>query len=263
MKLAAIQMNSGPIVSENLRVAEQYVTLAADEGAKIIVLPENFLLMPENHLQRLNAAELEQDVRRFMENLAKQTKATLVGGSVPFLAEDNKVTNTCLVYGPDGSNLGRYDKIHLFDAELENGETYFESKNVCAGNKPVVITTASTCIGLSICYDIRFPELYRTLTSLGAEILTVPSAFAVVTGESHWEPLLRARAIENFCWVVAAAQVGNHPGRSTWGHSVIVNPWGEIVAEKSGGTGVISSEANLSKLRSLRQTFPSLKHRRI
>ena len=263
MKLAAIQMNSGSIVSENLRVAEQYVTRAANEGANIIVLPENFMLMPENHSQRLDAAELEQSVRGFMANLAKQSKAILVGGSVPFLASDNKVTNTCLVYDPDGSNLGRYDKIHLFDVELENGETYFESKHVYAGSKPVVIQTESTSIGLSICYDIRFPELYRTLTSLGAEILTVPSAFAVLTGESHWEPLIRARAIENFCWVVAAAQVGNHPGRATWGHSVIVNPWGEVVAEKLGGTGVISSEADLSKLRSLRQTFPSLNHRRI
>ena len=263
MKLAAIQMNSGSNISENLRLAEQYITLAADEGANIIVLPENFMVMPENHSQRLDAAELEQSVRRFIADLAKQNKTTIVGGSTPLLAANNKVTNTCLVYGPDGSNLGRYDKIHLFDVALENGETYFESKNVCAGSKPVVIKTSSTCIGLSICYDIRFPELYRTLTSLGAEILTVPSAFSVLTGESHWETLIRARAIENFCWVVAAAQVGNHPGRSTWGHSVIVNPWGEIVAEKIDGTGIIISDANLIKLRSLRQKFPSLNHRRI
>ena len=263
MKLAAIQMNSGQIVSENLAAARKYIGEAVRDGADIVVLPENFSLISGRHSERLSAAQSENDIRNYMANIARQYQVILVGGSVPILAGDNRVTNTCLVYDRDGSNIGRYDKIHLFDVELEQGETYSESRYISPGEKPVTVNVLSTCIGLSICYDIRFPELYRELTLQGAQILTVPSAFTIPTGEAHWKPLLRARAIENLCWLVAAAQVGDHPGRSTWGHSVIINPWGEVVAEKAAGVGHITAEVDLQKLRDLRASFPCLNHRRL
>jgi predicted amidohydrolase len=263
MKLAAIQMNSGSVIYENLAVVREYIAEAAFSGADLVVLPENFSLMAKTHTQRLRAAEAAEDIQRFLSGQASQHQLILVGGSVPLLATENRVTNTCLVYGPDGSCVGRYDKIHLFDVSLENGEAYFESQYVASGLNPVTIDILSTCIGLTICYDIRFPELYRNLVLQGAEILTVPSAFTIPTGEAHWETLLRARAIENLSWVVGAAQTGDHPGRSTWGHSAIVSPWGEVVAEKASGVGFIIVDADLVKLRDLRSQFPSLNHLRL
>ena len=263
MRIAAIQMNSGSIIPENLTIASKHIADAARNGADLVVLPENFSLMARNHSERLGAAKLEADVRAFMSKMARQHQIVLVGGSVPLLAGENKVTNTCLVYDRHGVDVGRYDKIHLFDVKLPNGETYYESKYIAAGAKPVIVDILSTCIGVTICYDIRFPELYRDLTRRGAEILTIPSAFAVSTGDAHWEALLRARAIENLCWVVAAAQTGTHPGRQTWGHSAIISPWGEILAEKAKEPGFIIVEVELQELRDLRARFPSLDHRRL
>jgi nitrilase len=263
MKLAAIQMTSGANMVENLTLARNYVNEAALAGANLVVLPENFSLMAEKHLDRLSAAEAEDEVRVFLSELAKQHQLVLVGGSVPLPASKNRVTNTCLVYGPDGSCLGRYDKMHLFDVELEDGAFYGESRYIEAGADLVVIDALSTRIGVTICYDIRFPEIYRDLARKGAEIITIPSAFTIPTGEAHWEVLLRARAIENLSWVIAPAQTGDHPGRSTWGHSMIISPWGEVVAEKLKEPGPIVAEANLTKLRELRNRFPSLEHRRL
>ena len=263
MKLAAIQMTRGSNVDENLVAAGNCVHEAAIAGANLVVLPENFSLMAEKHADRLRAAAAEDEVRTFMSAIARQHKLFLVGGSVPLPAAENRVTNTCLVYGPNGSCLARYDKMHLFDVELEYGESYGESRYIEPGVEPVTFDMLSTRIGLTVCYDIRFPELYRGLVKRGAEILTVPSAFTIPTGRAHWEVLLRARAIENLSWVVAPAQTGDHPGRSTWGHSVIINPWGEVVAERRAGTGAIIADVNLAELRSLRKRFPSLEHRRL
>jgi nitrilase len=263
MKLAAIQMTSGVDVDENFAMACSYVNEAALAGADLVVLPENFSLMAGKHSDRLRAARAEDEVRTFLSKLAGQHQLVLVGGSVPLLAAENRVTNTCLVYGPDGSCLARYDKIHLFDVELENGESYGESRYIEPGTNLVTVDALSTRIGVTVCYDIRFPELYRELTRQGAEILTVPSAFTMPTGEAHWEVLLRARAIENLSWVVAPAQTGEHPGRSTWGHSLIISPWGEVVAEKGKDAGPIVAEVDLSELRDLRKRFPSLENRHL
>jgi nitrilase len=263
MKLAAIQMTSGADVAENLAMARSYVSEAALDGADLVVLPENFSLMAERHSDRLRAAEAEDEVRMFLSTLAGQHQLVLIGGSVPLPAAENRVTNTCLVYGPDGSCLARYDKMHLFDVELGGGESYGESRYIEPGVHLVTVDALSTRIGVTVCYDIRFPELYRDLVQQGAEILTVPSAFTIPTGEAHWEVLLRARAIENLSWVVAPAQTGKHPGRSTWGHSVIISPWGEVMAEKATGTGPIVAGADLTELRELRKCFPSLEHRRL
>ena len=263
MKLAAIQMTSGADVAENLAMARSYVNEAALAGADLVVLPENFSLMAGRHSDRLRAAGAEDQVRTFLSMLAGQHQLVLVGGSVPLPAADNRVTNTCLVYGPDGSCLARYDKMHMFDVTLEDGESYGESRYIEPGANLVTVDALSTRIGVTVCYDIRFPELYRDLARQGAEILTVPSAFTLPTGEAHWEVLLRARAIENLSWVVAPAQTGEHPGRSTWGHSVIISPWGEVVAEMVTDTGPIVAEADLTELRELRKRFPSLEHRRL
>jgi nitrilase len=263
MKLAAIQMTSGSDVAENLVMARNYIDEAGSAGADLVVLPENFSLMAKKHSDRLCAAAAEGEIRTFLSKLARQYQLVLVGGSVPLPAKENRVSNTCLVYGPDGLCLARYDKIHLFDVELDDGESYLESRYIEPGTDPVTVEVFSTRIGVTVCYDIRFPELYRDLVQQGAEILTVPSAFTIPTGEAHWEVLLRARAIENLSWVVAPAQTGNHPGRSTWGKSVIISPWGEVVAEKATGTGPIFAEADLTELRALRKRFPSLEHRRI
>jgi nitrilase len=263
MKVAAIQMSSGPRVADNLDFAKRHIAEAAMAGATVVVLPENFSLMAEKHSDRLAAAQAQDEIHTFLSEAAREHRLVVIGGSVPLPAAAGRVTNSCLVYGQDGERLARYDKMHLFDVELEGGESYGESGYIESGDEPVVVNAVGTRIGLTVCYDLRFPEVYRELVREGAEILTVPSAFTLPTGQAHWEVLLRARAIENFCWVIAPAQVGNHPGRSTWGHSLIVNPWGEVVAEKLSDTGLLFAEVNLSELRELRTRFPSLTHRRL
>ena len=263
MRIAAIQMNSGSIISENLTVASKYIADAARDGADLVVLPENISLMARNHSERLVAAKLEADVRTFMSKMARQHQIVLVGGSVPLLAGENKVTNTCLVYDRYGVDVGRYDKIHLFDVKLPNGETYYESKYIAAGAKPVIVDVLSTCIGVTICYDMRFPCLYRTLAQAGAEILTVPSSFTQPTGQAHWHTLLRSRAIETGCFVIAPAQCGDHEdGRKTYGHSLIISPWGEILAEADNEPEVIVADLDLSKVDEARSMVPALTHDR-
>ena len=264
MKVAAIQMNSGPSVDENLEAVSDLVADAAAAGARLVVLPENVCLMADTHQRRLAAAARGDEVAARLAELARGYSLCLVGGTIPLPATHQRVTNSCLVYSAVGQLMGRYDKMHLFDVQLEHGVTYGESEYTVPGDVPLSVEALDTCLGITVCYDIRFPELYRHLASRGAEVFTVPSAFTVATGEAHWEVLLRARAIENLAMVIAPAQEGTHVGgRKTYGHSMIVSPWGEILVQQRFGSGVILAELDLARLRQQRDEFPALSHRRL
>jgi len=263
MKVAALQMNSGEVVDENLTVADGLIGQAVESGAEFVVLPENFSLMTGNHEVRLAAAQRGLEAQRFLSELAKKHSISLVGGSIPLASTEGKVTNSCLMYGAGGEFLARYDKIHLFDVDVGGGESYQESARTDAGSQPVLVSVPNTQVGLTICYDMRFPELFRTLSERGAEVFTVPSAFTVPTGQAHWHVLLRCRAIENLAWIIAPAQVGCHPGgRETFGHSLIIDPWGEVVAEQTEPTPqVVLADIDLQSVRDKRRRFPVLTHR--
>jgi len=265
MKVAALQMNSGEVMEENLTAAEQLIYQAVESGAELVVLPENFSLMTGDHQVRLAAAQRGREVRRFLSKQAKIHCISLVGGSIPLASIEGKVTNSCLMYGADGDCLARYDKIHLFDVDVGGGESYQESARTTAGSQPVLVPLDDTQVGLTICYDMRFPELFRTLSERGTEVFTVPSAFTVPTGQAHWHVLLRCRAIENLAWVIAPAQVGCHPGgRETFGHSLIINTWGEVVAEQTEPTcGVVLADIDFQLVQDQRRRFPVLTHRRL
>ena len=265
MKVAALQMNSGDVMDENLAVADGLIGQAVEFGAELVVLPENFSLMTGDHEGRLVAAQRGREVRRFLSKLAKKHCISLVGGSIPLESKNGKVTNSCLMYGADGDCLARYDKIHLFDVDVGGGESYQESARTTAGSQPVLVPLDDTQVGLTICYDMRFPELFRTLSERGAEVFTVPSAFTVPTGQAHWHVLLRCRAIENLAWVIAPAQVGCHPGgRETFGHSLIIDPWGEVVVEHTeSNPRVVLADIDLQSVRDQRRRFPVLTHRRL
>ena len=262
--LAAVQMNSTDVLDDNLTAARGFIQEAADRGADVVVLPENFSLMPENGAQRQDAARRASEVEAFLAGLAEEQRIILIGGSTPFPADDGRVTNTCLVFDRSGQRIGRYDKIHLFDVDVSEQESYRESKYIAPGDTPLAVTTEGTTFGITICYDMRFPELYRQLGAAGVEIFSIPSAFTVPTGRAHWHTLLRARAIENLAWVIAPAQVGSHPrNRQTFGHSLIVNPWGEVLAERPDGAGVITASIDRGDAQRRRRHFPALSHKKI
>ena len=265
MKVAALQMNSGEVMDENLAAADRLIFQAVDSGAELVVLPENFSLMTGDHRVRFAAAQRGWEVRRFLSTLAKKHCITLIGGSIPLPSTEEKVTNSCLVYGADGDCLARYDKIHLFDVNVGGEESYQESARTTAGSQPALVPLDDTQVGLTICYDMRFPELFRSLSERGAELFTVPSAFTVPTGQAHWHVLLRCRAIENLAWIIAPAQAGCHPGgRETFGHSLIIDPWGEVVAEQTEPTsGVVLADIDFQSVRDQRRRFPVLTHRRL
>jgi predicted amidohydrolase len=266
---AAIQMVSTADFNKNLSLAEELLKSAAEMGAKLAVLPENWAYMGEKDTDKLKYAEEEGEgpIQAFMQDAAKKFELMLIGGAIPIkTGVDHRVYNSCLVYKPDGDCIARYDKIHLFDVSLDDSghESYQESNTIAPGDTVVVANTALGNIGLSICYDIRFPELYRDMLSKDISIITVPSAFTETTGERHWQTLLRARAIENLCFVIAPNQGGkNSVDRATWGHSMIIDPWGDILASMEKGNGVICAELDLDKLRTLRENFPSLQHMRL
>jgi nitrilase len=266
-QVAAIQMTSGPDVAANLFEAGRLITQAADSGAKLIVLPENFCLMPMKDSDRLAQAEQAGDghIQNFLAEAARRHKIWLVGGTVPLASESSdKCRSACLVFNDQGEQVARYDKIHLFDVELNNAEAYTESATIEAGDDAVVIDTPFGRLGLAICYDLRFPELFRQLSQQGAQMLAVPSSFTAITGSVHWEVLVRARAIENQAYVLAAAQGGFHAnGRETYGDSMIVDPWGRVANRLSRGPGVVLSEVDLDLLGDIRKNLPSLKHRRL
>lgn len=264
--LAAIQMTSGSQVDANLREAGRLLAEAARRGAKLAVLPENFALMAESDAQRRAAGEPDGSgpIQEFLAEAARANKLWLVGGTVPLQARGGKVYAASLLYNDRGERVARYDKIHLFDVELGNGEHYYESNGIEAGSTPVVVETPAGRLGLSVCYDVRFPELYRRLLEAGAEIVAIPSAFTAYTGRAHWETLMRARAIENLFFVVAAAQTGHHPnGRETYGDSMVVDPWGDVLARRLREPGVVVAECELAKLHAVRKRFPSVEHRKL
>jgi len=267
-KVAALQMNSGADVRDNLELADTLLAAAAGDGCDMAVLPENFALMPARG--RDKAAHAEQPgsgpIQDFLSAAARRHGLWIVAGSMPLASpEAERVYGACVVVDDNGATRSIYRKIHLFDVDLpERGESYRESNSMYPGDTPAVVDTPLGIVGLTICYDVRFPELYRRLVDDGATLLTVPSAFTVTTGRAHWHTLLRARAIENLAWVVAPGQFGEHPdGRSTYGHTLIVDPWGKIVAELPDGNGHVSAVVDRDRLDKLRREFPALKNRRL
>jgi nitrilase len=270
MRAAAIQMQSTPDVARNLDAAHRLVARAAREGAALAVLPEYFCVMGHGDEAKLHVAEPDGEgpIQRALSTIAREHRVWLVGGTLPMrTADPAHARNACCVYAPDGTRAARYDKIHLFRYANER-ESYDEARTLEPGSTPTVATASiddrDWRVGLSICYDLRFPELYRALCSPPCDIVTVPAAFTHTTGRAHWEVLLRARAIENQCFVIAAAQGGKHEnGRRTWGHSMIVDPWGEVLAVVEDDTeGVAVAEIDLDRLDAVRSQLPALTHRR-
>lgn len=267
-RVAAAQMNSGADVGANLRGAQAALEQARAQGAVLAVLPENFAFMGAHERDKLEVAEAEGvgPIQECLAQTARRLQLWVVAGTVPLKSADPaRVAAACLVFNAGGERVARYDKIHLFDVEVAAGEQYRESASIAPGAlTATVIDTPAGRLGLSVCYDLRFPELFRALVAQGAEVLAVPSAFTEPTGAAHWEPLLRARAIENQCYVVAPGQHGAHPnGRRTWGHSLIVDPWGRVLAQREQGDGVIVAALPREPLLQLRRSFPVLNHRRL
>ena len=264
VKVAGIQMASSPQVGSNLTEAERLIAIAAGQGAKIVVLPEYFCIMGIKDIDKVAVRETAGDgpIQRFLAKMAKKYKIWLIGGTVPISSNyPNKVRNSCLVFNDKGVQVARYDKIHLFGLDLGT-EHYHEENTIESGNEVVVVETPYGKIGLSICYDLRFPEIYRAMGEV--DIIVVPSAFTETTGKAHWETLVRARAIENLCYVIAPAQGGYHlSGRETHGNSMIVDPWGVILDRLPRGSGVVIANINREYQASLRQSLPALKHRTI
>ncbi len=270
MKVAALQMNSGADVAANLELAGRLLAEAAEQGCGLAVLPENFALMPEQGRDKARHAEQPGSgpVQDFLARAARTHRLWIVAGSLPLVSPGHasgRVYGACPVYDAEGRQQALYRKIHLFDVDLtENDESYRESNSMYAGDEAVSVAGPFGRIGLTICYDLRFPELYRRLIDDGATLFTVPAAFTVTTGKAHWHTLLRARAIENLAYVVAPGQYGTHPdNRSTYGHSLICDPWGRILAEQASGNGVVSAVIDLQLQARLRREFPALANRRL
>ncbi len=267
-RIAALQMSSGNDVDANLTRAGELIAEAAADGCALVVLPENFALMPERARDKAKHAERPGDgpIQTFLSETAKANDVWIVAGSIPLASpESERVYGACPVIARDGTTCGIYRKIHLFDVDLPGGEeSYRESHSMFPGDEPLAVETDIGKVGLTICYDLRFPELYRHLVDEGATIFTVPAAFTRVTGEAHWRSLLRARAIENLAWVIAAGQVGMHPdNRETWGHSMIVDPWGKVLAEQPDGEGVVAADFDPEFVDGLRGKMPALANRRL
>lgn len=263
--VACIQTTSSREVSNNIETVGRRVLEAADAGAELILLPETVNMMePKNSLMRQKVAPEANDV--FLEairNIACDAKIFLLAGSLVVVSEEDKIVNRSFMIGPDGKITAKYDKIHMFDVDLGNGEYYRESKSYEAGGRAVMANLPWGRLGMSVCYDLRFPHLYRKLAKAGADFLAVPSAFTRPTGEAHWHVLLRARAVENGCYVFAPAQCGDHDGgRKTYGHSLIIDPWGQVLVDGGEDVGFISAEIDLSYVAQARAKIPSLTHDR-
>ncbi|MBV8877625.1 MAG: carbon-nitrogen hydrolase family protein [Gammaproteobacteria bacterium] len=266
MKITAIQMTSGPEVGANLEQAAALLAEAAARGARLAALPENFCFMGLKDADKRAVAERDGQgpVQDFLAATARRLRLWIVGGTVPLVAAaDGRVAAACLVYDSDGARAARYDKIHLFDVDLPGrAESYRESAHVAPGARATLLDTPVGRLGLSVCYDVRFPELYRHLSAEGAQLLSVPSAFTSPTGRAHWETLLRARAIENLCYVVAPAQSGFHAsGRETHGDSMIVDYWGRVLQRLPRGSGCAVADIDLAAQANVRESFPALAHR--
>lgn len=265
VRVALVQVNAGPEILPNLDQAGIFVRQAVAGGAQLVCLPENVSLMTQGREKILARVkpETEHPGVPFFRDLARETGAWIMTGTLGCLLPDGRVANRAFVISPAGEITARYDKIHMFDVDLAGGETYRESATYRPGEQAVVAATPWGGLGLSICYDVRFAYLYRALAKAGASIITVPAAFTVPTGRAHWHVLLRARAIETGCFVLAPAQTGTHDGgRGTYGHSVIISPWGEVLADAGEEPGVILADLDLSKVEEARRMVPSLRHDR-
>lgn len=267
-RVAALQMNSGADVRENLELAAKLLAEAADRGCRLAVLPENFALMPARGRDKSLHAERDGDgpIQAFLSETATRLGLWIVGGSIPLASSDtDRVYGATVVVDDQGVQKAVYRKIHLFDVDLpDREESYRESRSMMPGDELKIVETPVGILGLTICYDVRFPELFRALVERGASLFSVPAAFTVVTGTAHWHTLLRARAIENLAWVIAPGQFGSHPdGRSTYGHSLICDPWGQVVAEKADGTAVVVADIDPAAQDRLRREFPALLNRRL
>ena len=262
MKIAAVQMISGPDVAPNLVTAGRLIGDAAAAGARLVALPEYFPLIGATDADRLAARELDGKgpIQDFLARTARQHGLWLVGGSIPLMAQNPaKLRNSCLVFDPQGQRVARYDKIHLFGFS-KGDEAYDEAATIERGDQVVAFDSPLGRIGIAICYDLRFPELFRAMGEL--DLLVLPAAFTETTGRAHWELLLRARAVENQCYVLAAAQGGRHPnGRMTHGNSMVIGPWGEVLARMDKGEGVAIAELDRQRLVDTRTSLPALKHR--
>lgn len=264
MKIAAVQMVSTPNVEENLETVRRLVDKAAQQDAELVLLPEYWPIMGMNESDKLAYAE-EFDagpIQQFMAGLAREYRLWLIGGTLPMVAPDkDKVLNTMMVYNPQGEHVVRYDKIHLFSFS-KGEESYDEARTIVHGTKVASFEAPFGRVGLSVCYDLRFPELYRAMGECA--LIVMPAAFTYTTGKAHWEVLLRARAIENQCYVLAAAQGGKHPnGRRTWGHSMLIDPWGEVKAALPEGEGIVLGDLDAEQLVRVRESLPALKHRKL
>lgn len=261
-RVAAVQMVSTPRVEENLRAAATLVAEAAAQGANLVALPEYFPIMGLSDGDKVKVRETDGcgPIQDFLAETARRHGIWLVGGSLPLIASaKDKVLNSCLVYNPQGERAARYDKIHLFGFR-KGAERYNESATIEPGSQPVAFVTPFARVGLSICYDLRFPELYRALGV--TDLLVIPAAFTETTGRAHWEILLRVRAIENQCYVLAAAQGGKHEnGRETHGNSMLIDPWGDILGRKAKGPGIVIGELDHARVVEVRTSLPALKHR--
>jgi nitrilase len=264
MKIAALQMVSTPSVERNLEAAGRLIAEAAAAGARLVALPEYFCFMGAGDRDKLGIAEAPGDgpIQRMLQEAARAHGVWVIGGTLPLQSpEPGRVYNANCVYAPDGTLAARYDKIHLF--RYDNGrEAYDEGRVLLAGRAPAAFVADGLRVGLSVCYDVRFPELYRRLSEPPCALLSVPSAFTYTTGMAHWELLLRARAVENQCYVIAPAQGGRHEtGRRTWGHSMVVDPWGEVLGVRPEGEGVVLAELDPERLAAVRRQLPALEHR--
>lgn len=268
IKVAGVQMASGPNVNANLIEAGRLISLAADAGAELIVLPENFAIMGMKEQDKVQIKETlgAGPIQDFLAEQARKYGIWLVGGTIPLQATDpDKVRAACLLYDDQGQVKAHYDKAHLFDVHIfQSDENYNESETIEPGDEIIVTDTPFGRMGLAICYDLRFPEMFRSMADLGVDIVAIPSAFTAVTGKAHWEPLVRARAIENQCYVVAAGQGGYHVnGRESYGDSMIVDQWGQILDRLTSGSGFVIANYDREQIRKVRKTFPVLEHRKI
>lgn len=263
--IATIQMASGSNVQANLMEASKLIKLAAEQGTNMAVLPENFAMMGMHDSDQIAIAEEEGSgtIQDWASSIARSHKIWLVAGTIPLKTKNpKKITASALMFNAKGEQVARYDKIHLFDVTVEeNHETYLESATIQAGKKPVVVDTPLGKVGLAICYDLRFPEMFRQMVREGAQIFAVPSAFTKATGQAHWKVLLRTRAIENLCYIAAANQGGYHVNhRETYGHSMVIDHWGTIQKVLKKGKGTISMNIDLNVLKATRKNFPVLSH---
>jgi nitrilase len=269
LNVAAIQMVSGDDIATNLARADELIASAAEKGARLVVLPENFAAFGGGKQRTLGAQERTPDgpVRQFLAQQARRHRIWIVGGSVPIAdsPDSNRVFSACLVFNPQGEQVARYNKMHLFDVDVDDKQgSYRESAHFYPGEAPARVEIDGVQVGLAICYDLRFPELFRKLWVDGVQLFVLPSAFTFVTGAAHWESLIRARAIENLCYFVAPNQGGQHNAqRYTWGHSMIVSPWGDILASAEQGEAVVVAEVDFEQQNQQRKQLPVHTHRRL